>query len=80
MKVHGVTVEQAEGKLRGLIDEAWMDVVEGCPDGKHPTTLLEKMVNLAQGMDMYKRGDAYTLPIGLKHATTSMLVDPISTE
>ena len=24
MKEHGVTVEQTKGKLRGLIDEAWM--------------------------------------------------------
>lgn len=44
MKEHGVT-----GKLRGLIDEAWMDIVEGCLDGKHPVpmALLEKVVNLA---------------------------------
>ncbi|RCV30350.1 hypothetical protein SETIT_6G087900v2 [Setaria italica] len=56
MKEYGFTAEQAKGKLGALIDEAWMNIVEGCLDGEHPMGLLERVVNLAQGMDhMYKR-------------------------
>jgi (-)-germacrene D synthase len=78
MKEYGFTVEQAKGKLGALIDEAWMDIVEGCLDGGHPMALLEKVVNLARGMDhMYKRDDACTFPLGLKDAIASAFVDSL---
>ncbi|RCV44820.1 hypothetical protein SETIT_9G405200v2 [Setaria italica] len=36
MKEYGFAPEQAKGKLGMLIDEAWMDIVKGCLDGKQP--------------------------------------------
>ncbi|KAF8728668.1 hypothetical protein HU200_017939 [Digitaria exilis] len=78
MKEHGFTAEQAREELGALIDRSWMDIVEECLDARRPMELLEKVVNLARGMDhMYKRDDAYTFPIGLKDVITSVLVDSV---
>ncbi|KAF8721047.1 hypothetical protein HU200_023461 [Digitaria exilis] len=78
MKEHGFTAEQAREELGALVDGSWMDIVEECLDARRPMELLEKVVNLARGMDhMYKREDAYTFPIGLKDAITSVLVDSV---
>ncbi|XP_062190962.1 (E)-beta-caryophyllene synthase-like [Phragmites australis] len=73
IKQYGVTVEEANEKLRVMIEEAWMDIVQECLDLKHPMALLEKAVNLARTMDfMYKREDAYTLSFSLKDTITSL--------
>lgn len=78
MKEYGITVDHANEKLRALIDEAWMDIVQGCLDQTHPMELLEKAVNVARGMDnMYKRDDAYTHPDSLKDTVNSMYVNPL---
>ncbi|KAG2641123.1 (E)-beta-caryophyllene synthase-like isoform X4 [Panicum virgatum] len=78
MKEYGMTVHQAYEKLRALIDEAWMDIVQGCLDQPYPMEILEKVVNIARTMDkMYKRDDAYTDPYSLKDTITSMYVNPV---
>ncbi|KAK3120867.1 hypothetical protein QOZ80_8BG0642870 [Eleusine coracana subsp. coracana] len=78
MKQYGVTVEEANEKLRTIIEESWMDIVEECLDGKRPMEVLEKPVNTARTMDfMYKREDAYTLSFSLKDVITSMYVNPV---
>ncbi|TVU47050.1 hypothetical protein EJB05_06628, partial [Eragrostis curvula] len=75
MKEHGITAEQANEKLRVLIDEAWMDIVQGSLDRRHPMALLEKAVNVARAMDhVYKRDDAYTTSFSLKDIITSIVV------
>ncbi|KAK3122570.1 hypothetical protein QOZ80_8AG0615380 [Eleusine coracana subsp. coracana] len=78
MKQYGVTVEEANEKLRTIIEESWMDIVEECLDGKRPMEVLEKPVNTARTMDfMYKREDAYTLSFSLKDVIASMYVNPV---
>ncbi|GJN39712.1 hypothetical protein PR202_gb28847 [Eleusine coracana subsp. coracana] len=77
MKQYGVTVDEANDKLRVIIEEAWMDIVEQYLDQKYPIALLEKAVNVAQTMDfMYKHEDAYTLSFSLKDVIASMYVNP----
>ena len=76
MKEYGITVEEANEKLRELIDEAWMEIVQGCLDKTQPMELLEKAVNVARVMDnMYKCDDAYTHPYSVKDTITSMYVN-----
>ncbi|CAL5066362.1 unnamed protein product [Urochloa decumbens] len=78
MKEYGITVDEANGKLRAVIDEAWMDIVKGCLDQIHPMELLEKAVNVARVMDnMYKRDDAYTHPHSLKETIISVYVNSV---
>ncbi|TVU49099.1 hypothetical protein EJB05_00390, partial [Eragrostis curvula] len=78
MKQYGVTVEQANDKLRVIIEESWMDIFEEYLDQKHPMALLEKAVNVARTMDfMYKREDAYTMSHCLKDVITSMYVNSV---
>ncbi|OEL27969.1 hypothetical protein BAE44_0011012 [Dichanthelium oligosanthes] len=78
MKQYGVTVEEANEKLRVIIEEAWMDIVEECLHQKRPMALLATAVNLARTMDfMYKREDAYTLSFSLKDIITSMYVNVV---
>lgn len=78
MKQYGVTREEANDKLRVIIEEAWMDILEEYLDQKHPMTLLEKAVNVAQTMDfMYKREDAYTFSFSLKDVIASMYVNSV---
>ncbi|KAL6856832.1 hypothetical protein ACP4OV_018214 [Aristida adscensionis] len=75
MKQYGVTVEQANEKLRVVIEKAWMDILQECLDQKYPMALLDKAVNLARTMDfMYKREDAYTLSFSLKDVIDSMYI------
>ncbi|KAJ1267201.1 hypothetical protein BS78_07G038100 [Paspalum vaginatum] len=75
IKQYGVTVEEANEKLRVIIEKAWMDIVQECLDQKHPMALLEKAVDLGRTMDfMYKREDAYTLSFSLKDTVASMYV------
>ncbi|WVZ95133.1 hypothetical protein U9M48_040934 [Paspalum notatum var. saurae] len=76
MKQYGVTVEEANEKLRVIIEKAWMDIVQECLDQKHPMVLLEKAVHLGRTMDfMYKREDAYTLSFSLKDIIASMYIN-----
>ncbi|KAJ1288649.1 hypothetical protein BS78_02G104000 [Paspalum vaginatum] len=79
MKENGIMrVDQANEKLRALIDEAWMDIIQGYLQRAHPTELLEKAVNVARIMDnIYKRDDAYTNPHSLKDTVTSIYVNPV---
>nr|QBA83585.1 terpene synthase family protein [Chrysopogon zizanioides] len=78
MKQYGVTVEEANEKLRVIIEEAWMDIVEECLEQKRPMALLETAVNVARTMDfMYKREDAYTLSFSLKDVIASMYVNSV---
>ncbi|GJN12484.1 hypothetical protein PR202_ga30764 [Eleusine coracana subsp. coracana] len=73
MKQYGVTVDEANEKLRVIIEEAWMNIVEEYLDQKYPIALLEKAVNVAQTMDfMYKHEDAYTLSFSLKDVIASI--------
>lgn len=75
MKQYAVTVEEAIEKLREIVEEAWMDIVEGCLDQEYPMALLGKVVTFAQSLDfMYKHEDAYTLNSNLKDLLTSLLV------
>ncbi|KAG2632747.1 hypothetical protein PVAP13_2NG123018 [Panicum virgatum] len=75
---YGITVEEANEKLRELIDEAWMEIVQGCLDKTQPMELLEKAVNVARVMDnMYKCDDAYTYPYSVKDTITSMYVNSV---
>ena len=77
MKQYGVTAEQANEKLRVVIEEAWMDIVQEYLDQKRPMEFLEKSVDVARSMDFfYKRDDAYTLPLSIKDTITSMYVNP----
>ena len=76
MKEYGFTVEQANEKLLGIIEETWMDISEEVLQQKHPMPLLEKAVNLGRSMDfIYKREDAYTVPHNLKSTISSVCVD-----
>ncbi|KAK8450642.1 hypothetical protein SEVIR_6G066700v4 [Setaria viridis] len=76
IKQYGVTVQEANEKLRIIIEKAWMDIVEECLDQKQSMELLEKAVNLGRTMDfMYKREDAYTLSFSLKDIIASMYVN-----
>nr|QLR06789.1 terpene synthase clade-I-ancestor [synthetic construct] len=80
MKEYGITIEEAYEKLRELIEESWMDIVEEClrPAQTQPTALLETVVNLARTMDfLYKDEDAYTHPRTLKDIIDSMYVNSI---
>ncbi|XP_062192240.1 (E)-beta-caryophyllene synthase-like [Phragmites australis] len=75
MKQYGVTVEETNEKLRVIIDEAWMDMVQECLDQEHPMALLEKVIAFAQSIDfVYKRVDSYTLSSNLKDTLTSLYV------
>ncbi|KAM3230661.1 hypothetical protein ACQJBY_061064 [Aegilops geniculata] len=72
---HGITVVEANEKLKVIIEEAWMDIVHERLLKKHSMVLLEKATNLARTMDfMYKREDAYTLSFSLKKTLTSLYV------
>ncbi|CAO2186890.1 unnamed protein product [Urochloa humidicola] len=76
MKQYGITVEEANKKLKVIIEKAWMDIVHECLDRRHPMELLEKTVDLGRTMDfMYKHEDAYTLSFRLKHIIASMYVN-----
>ncbi|WVZ81717.1 hypothetical protein U9M48_029061 [Paspalum notatum var. saurae] len=78
MKQYAVTAEEANEKLKVVIDEAWMDIVEEFLENKRPMALLEIAVNVARTMDfMYKREDAFTLSFILKDVITSMYVKSV---
>jgi hypothetical protein len=71
-------MEEANEKLRVIIAEAWMDIIEECLERKRPTTLLEIAVDLARTMDfIYKREDAFTLSFTLKDVIASMYVNSV---
>uniref|UniRef100_R7WBJ9 (+)-delta-cadinene synthase isozyme A n=1 Tax=Aegilops tauschii TaxID=37682 RepID=R7WBJ9_AEGTA len=73
---HGITVVEANEKLKVIIEEACMDIVHERLLKKHSMVLLEKATNLARTMDcMYKREDAYTLSFSLKKTLTSLYVN-----
>ncbi|CAM0879102.1 unnamed protein product [Alopecurus aequalis] len=76
MKENGCTLEQANEKLNKLVEEAWMDIREGCmKPTAHPLEVLSRAVNVARTMDfMYKRKDAYTLPRSIKGILDSIYV------
>nr|QJA42391.1 terpene synthase TPS20 [Setaria viridis] len=78
MKQYGVTAEQAKEKLRVIIEEAWMDIVQEYHDQKRPMELLEKSVDVARTIDFfYKHDDAYTSPLSLKDTITLMYVNSV---
>ena len=78
MKQYGVTAEEANEKLRVVIEEAWMDIVEEYLNQKRPMEFLEKSIDVARSMDFfYKRDDAYTQPLSLKDTLTLMFVNPV---
>ncbi|XP_066326143.1 (E)-beta-caryophyllene synthase-like [Miscanthus floridulus] len=78
MKEYGVTVEEANEKLRIIIEETWMDIVEDYLQQKRPMVLLETAVNIARTMDfMYKHEDAFTLSFSLKDVIASMYVNSV---
>jgi hypothetical protein len=71
-------MEEANEKLRVIIAEAWMDIIEECLERKRPMTLLEIAVDLARTMDfIYKREDAFTLSFTLKDVIASMYVNSV---
>ncbi|OEL27048.1 (E)-beta-farnesene synthase [Dichanthelium oligosanthes] len=73
---YGVTVEEAIEKLKGIVDEAWMDVVQDCLDQKYPMELLKKGISTGQSIDfIYKREDLFTLPYNLKGTLTSLYAE-----
>lgn len=73
---HGVTLVEANEKLKVIIEEAWMDIVNECLQKEHSRVLLDKATNLARTMDfLYKREDAYTLSFSLKKTLTSLYVN-----
>ncbi|CAO2176077.1 unnamed protein product [Urochloa humidicola] len=75
MTQYGVTVEEAIEKLRVIVEEAWMDVVEDFLDQKYPMELLKKGISTGQSIDfIYKREDSFTLPYNLKDTLTSLYV------
>ncbi|XP_048560268.1 (E)-beta-caryophyllene synthase-like [Triticum urartu] len=77
-KEHGITVAEANEKLKVIIEEAWMDIVRECLHKRQPMVLLEKATDLARTMDfMYKHEDAFTLPSSLKETLTSLYVNYI---
>uniref|UniRef100_A0A8I6XBK7 Terpene synthase metal-binding domain-containing protein n=1 Tax=Hordeum vulgare subsp. vulgare TaxID=112509 RepID=A0A8I6XBK7_HORVV len=77
-KEHGITIGEANDKLKVIIEEAWMDIVHECLHKNQPMVLLEKATDLARTMDfMYKREDAFTLPSNLKETLTSLYVNYI---
>ncbi|KAL6643118.1 hypothetical protein ACP70R_021299 [Stipagrostis hirtigluma subsp. patula] len=76
IKQYMVTVEQANEKLRTIIEETWMDIIQECLDQKQPMEVLHKTVHLARTTDfLYKREDAYTLSFSLKGVLTSLYVN-----
>lgn len=78
MKEYGVTVEEAIEKLRGIYEEAWMDVVEECLDKKYPKALLDKVISIGQSVDIiYKRDDSYTTPSTIKDIIASLYTKPV---
>jgi hypothetical protein len=71
-------MEEANRKLRVIIEEAWMDIIEECLERKRPMTLLEIAVDFARTMDfIYKREDAFTLSFALKDVIASMYVKSV---
>jgi hypothetical protein len=78
MNQYGVTMEEANRKLRVIIEEAWMDIIEECLERKRPMTLLGIAVDFARTMDfIYKREDAFTLSFALKDVIASMYVKSV---
>ncbi|XP_008662773.1 (E)-beta-farnesene synthase-like isoform X2 [Zea mays] len=75
MKQYGVTTEEANEKLRAVIEMAWMDIVQDNLEQERPIALLDTMINVARIADfIYKREDAYTLSFSLKGIIGSMYV------
>ncbi|KAF8691998.1 hypothetical protein HU200_039943 [Digitaria exilis] len=75
MKQYGVTVEEAIEKLKIVLEEAWMDMMQDYLEQKYPMTLLKKGISFGQSIDFFcKREDLYTLPSNLKATLTSLYV------
>nr|UIB01640.1 (E) - beta-farnesene synthase [Cymbopogon martinii] len=78
MKQYEVSVEEANKKLKVVIEEAWMDIVEECLEQNRPMALLEIAVNVARTCDfMYKHEDAYTLSFSIKDVIASIYVNSV---
>lgn len=75
------TKEDAYKKLKELIEESWMDIIEELlkPAAMRPAApLLEAVVNSTRMLDfLYKDQDAYTDPRALKVVVDSIYVNPI---
>uniref|UniRef100_A0A804RHM3 Terpene synthase metal-binding domain-containing protein n=1 Tax=Zea mays TaxID=4577 RepID=A0A804RHM3_MAIZE len=75
MKQYNVTIKEANEKLRAVIEEAWMDIVQDSLEQERPRALLDIAINVARVADfMYKREDAYTLSFVIKDIIASMYI------
>ncbi|GMP35661.1 hypothetical protein CsSME_00008024 [Camellia sinensis var. sinensis] len=82
MGEHGVSEEEACGKIREMVDIAWKDINEELqnPNRLLPLPLLLPTLNLSRMMAViYGHGDGYTNSKGkTKDIIISLLVNPIS--
>ncbi|KAF5944553.1 hypothetical protein HYC85_018630 [Camellia sinensis] len=82
MREHGVSEEEACGKIREIVDIAWKDINEELqsPNRLLPLPLLLPALNLSRMMEViYGHGDGYTNSKGrTKDIIISVLVNPIS--
>ncbi|KAI8007435.1 (-)-germacrene D synthase [Camellia lanceoleosa] len=82
MREHGVSEEEACGKIREMVDIAWKDINEELqnPNRLLPLPLLLPTLNLSRMMEViYGHGDGYTNSKGrTKDVIISVLVNPIS--
>ncbi|KAI7999579.1 (-)-germacrene D synthase [Camellia lanceoleosa] len=82
MREHGVSEEEACGKIREIVDIAWKDINEELqnPNRLLPLPLLLPALNLSRMMEViYGHGDGYTNSKGrTKDIIIPVLVNPIS--
>ncbi|CAL5376190.1 unnamed protein product [Camellia sinensis] len=82
MREHGVSEEEACGKIREMVDIAWKDINEELqnPNRLLPLPLLLPTLNLSRMMEViYGHGDGYTNSKGqTKDMIISLLVNPIT--
>ncbi|KAI7981010.1 (-)-germacrene D synthase [Camellia lanceoleosa] len=82
MREHGVSEEEACGKIREMVDIAWKDINEELqnPNRLLPLPLLLPTLSLSRMMEViYGHGDGYTNSKGrTKDIIISVLVNPIS--
>ncbi|KAF7005540.1 hypothetical protein CFC21_020657 [Triticum aestivum] len=79
MNENGCTVEEANEKLKEVVEQAWMDICEGCIQPTvHPLVVLSRVANLARVTDfLYKHDDGYTLGYSVKGTLDSVYVHPM---
>ena len=79
MNENGCTVEEANEKLKEVVEQAWMDICESYMHlNIHPFVVLSRVVNLARVMDfLYKHDDGYTLGYSVKGTLDLVYVHPM---